>query len=64
MKKEIDIRMTLRRAIVKSGMTIPQIAEKANINRTALYNYLKGKTEMGAKNLEKVMNVVGITLDF
>lgn len=50
-----NVRMTIRREIVQSGLSIPNIAAEVGLNHNTLYNYLKGKTDMKPDNITKLL---------
>jgi transcriptional regulator with XRE-family HTH domain len=60
--KSTDIRATIKKAILSSGQSIPQIAKSAGISPCTLSNYLRGDSNMGFNNLVKVLKVLKISV--
>jgi predicted transcriptional regulator len=61
MKPE-DVRATIKKAVLKSGQSIPQIARESDISPSTLLNYLKGDSDMGLSNLIKVLRTLKISI--
>ena len=57
---KIDFRGLIKREMKKQKINTPELARRVGLNSQTLYNYLAGKTEMKATNLEKVFEVLGI----
>lgn len=61
-KKTISRCQQIKTAVLKSGLSIPQIAKRADINKATLYNYLRGRSEMNPSNMERVMKTLGMNI--
>lgn len=56
-QKETIFRTEIRTLIEKHGLSINEVARKANIRNTGtLYSYLQDRSEMTGGNIEKVLN--------
>ncbi len=60
----VDIRKIINRAAVARGMNRYQVwkACDGEVSKTAVYQFLDGKTSMSSDQLGHVLNAVGITL--
>lgn len=56
------IRKQIILALHKNKMTIPKVADACGINKSTLYNYVHGVSELTSSNLSKVMDVLHITI--
>ena len=57
---KIDFRELIKREMKKQKINIPEMARRIGLNAQTIYNYLAGKTEMKATNLEKIFEKLGI----
>jgi len=57
-----DFRSKLCKAIFVSGLSLPEVARKAGLSHACVANYLKGKTDIYAKNLIKLLEALEITV--
>jgi len=57
-----DLRTIIADAIRTQGLTIPQVAFMIDMNKSTLYNYLKGRSEMTSSNLAKLFEVLDLTV--
>jgi len=53
---KIDFRKIIKKRMKKRHINIPQLARIININQQTLYNYLAGRSELTAGNLQKIFN--------
>ena len=53
---KIDFRSEIKKLLKKKKMSIPQLAREVEMNPQTIYNYLAGRTEMTAGNLEKILS--------
>lgn len=53
-----DFRQQIRTLLKHKKISIALLARQANLNQATLYNYLAGRSEMTAANLEKVFDVL------
>jgi len=60
--ESFDFRPKLCKAILLSGFSLPEIARKAGLSHACVSNYLKGKTDIYAKNLIKLLEALEITV--
>lgn len=56
----MDFRKLIKSEMEKREMSVPALARKVELNQQTLYNYLAGKSELTAVNLEKVFEVLEI----
>ena len=56
----MDFKKIIKKQMKKQKINIPALARKVEINSQTLYNYLGGKSEMTAGNLEKVFNILNV----
>ena len=47
----------------RRGMTVTELAERAEINRSALSRWLNGHTQMKTANLERVLEVLSMSVE-
>jgi transcriptional regulator with XRE-family HTH domain len=60
--KPFDFRPKICKAVLLSGFSLPEIARKAGLSHACVSNYLKGKTDIYAKNLIKLLEALEITV--
>jgi len=60
--ESFDFRPKLCKAVLKSGLSLPEVARKAELSHACVANYLKGKTDIYAKNLVKLLEALEITV--
>ena len=53
-----DFRQQIRTLLKSKKISIALLARQANLNQATLYNYLAGRSEMTAANLERVFDVL------
>ena len=58
----VDFRQILKQKMKKQEINIPKLARMAELNQATLYNYFSGKSEMAAANLQKLFDVLNITI--
>jgi AcrR family transcriptional regulator len=56
------IREMVKKRIKELKTSVPEVSRKAGFNQVSLYNYLAGRSEMTAAYLEKVMEILGMTV--
>jgi len=62
-KLKIDFRKKIRDAFERQGKTIYQVGkEMPEINRNALYRYMRGEKDMNGQKLAEVLSACGIEL--
>ncbi len=52
---KIDFREQIKKLLKKKKMSIPRLASEVELNSQTIYNYLSGRTEITAGNLEKIL---------
>lgn len=55
---QVSFRKKILKAIEKKGTTIAKLSRLADVNTSAVYNYLNGKADMTGTNIEKLMTVL------
>ena len=55
---ETDFRKELDNLINLKKISIARLARKADLNHATVYNYIAGRSEMTAANLERLLNVL------
>ena len=58
--EKIDFRATIRRAMKKRRIQVPELARRTGLNHQTIYNYLAGRSEMTGANLERIFAELGI----
>jgi len=53
-----DFRKQVKTLLEKTKMSVPKLARQTELNQQTIYNYLAGRTEMTAKNLGKIIDVL------
>lgn len=53
-----DFRQQLKTLLRRKKTSIAKIARDADMNQATVYNYLAGRSEMTAANLEKLFNLL------
>ena len=53
-----DFKGQIRTLLRSKKLSIAKLAREAGMNQATLYNYLAGRSEMTAANLEKVFDVL------
>lgn len=58
--KQTDLRVQIRKLIVQKKISVSRLARHPDVNlhHNTVYNYLRGDTEMTAKNIEKVIDTL------
>ena len=56
-KNKIDHRDMMRTEIIESGMSIPLVARRAEVNQQTIYNYLAGRSDMTMTLYDRIMAV-------
>jgi len=59
---KIDLRKLIIKRRKQLKMSVPELARQTGLNHQTLYNYLSGKTELGADSLEKVFQALNIKI--
>jgi len=54
----MKFRDELQKRIIEKGISIAQLARKADIHQSTIYNFLKGETQMTAAKLEKLFDIL------
>ena len=55
---ETDFRKQIAELLIKKGMSIARLSRLADLSPGTVYNFLDGKSEVGAANLTKILNVL------
>lgn len=53
----------LNKAIEDSGMKIPEIAEKASIAKTTIYDWVNGRTIPKVGAMKRIAEVLGVPME-
>ena len=61
--KKPDFRKLIKKKMAAKKLSVPMMARQVELNSQTLYNYLAGRTQLGAENLEKVFEVLGIKVN-
>lgn len=56
---KIDFRKEIKKRMEKQKINTPEMARRAELNVQTMYNYLAGKSEMTAGNVEKIIMILG-----
>ena len=59
-KPDPSLRALIRRAIERDGRTLPAIAVAAEVDRTQLWRYLKGKRDIGSASADRLIAALGL----
>ncbi len=54
----LNFRDIICELLAKKNISIAKLARKADLNHCTVYNYLNGKSEMTAGNLENLLNTL------
>jgi len=57
---DVDFRGKIKKELKAKKMSVPQLARLVNLNPQTIYNYLSGKTELGADSLEEILDQLNI----
>ena len=57
----MGLREELRAAIKKQHISVAKLARRSDIHQDTIYNFLRGKSEMTAENLDKLFKVLVVT---
>jgi len=52
----LDLRKLVQIMIKKKGISVRQLAKNVKLRENTILDYINGKTEMQAKNLDKIIN--------
>ncbi len=55
---ETNFRKQISDLLIKKGMSIARLSRLADLSPGTVYNFLKGKSEVGSANLTKMLNVL------
>ena len=58
----VDFRKTIKKKMKQQKINTPEMARRLRLSQQTLYDYLAGKSEMTAKNLEAMLNELGAEL--
>ena len=58
----MDLRKTIKDSMAEQQITIPKLARRIDCNHMTLYNYFAGRTALSADRIEKIMDVLGLSL--
>ncbi len=56
--KKVDFRSEIDRLLKKKRMSVPQLAREVDLNPQTIYNYLQGRSEITAGNLERILETL------
>ena len=56
--KRINFRKQIKTGLKRQKMSIPQLARKVGLNHETIYRYLRGGSEITAKNLENILKIL------
>lgn len=62
-EEQFDFRPIIKRAILLSGLSIPEVAQLAGLRHATVYNYLKGSSDICTRNLVKIMGALKLEVD-
>ena len=54
-----DLRAQIKTAMKRKKLSVPALARELGLNQQTLYNYLSGKSELTAANLEGLLKHLG-----
>ena len=54
-----DLRAQIKTAMKRKKLSVPALARALELNQQTLYNYLAGKSELTAANLEGLLKHLG-----
>ena len=57
-KDEVDLKKKLITEIARTDISIAKLSRKADLNSGSLYNFLKGRSQLGANSLTKVLLIL------
>ena len=52
----IDFRKMLKKEMKKRKLSVPALARAVELHHQTIYDYLEGKSQITAANLEKILN--------
>lgn len=56
----MDLRKTITARMRREKISVPAVARQLECNQQTLYNYLSGRSELGAGLLEKLLEILKI----
>jgi transcriptional regulator with XRE-family HTH domain len=59
-----DLRSKIKSQMKRKKLSVPALARALGLNQQTLYNYLAGKSELTAANLEALLGELGGTISF
>ena len=61
---KLDLRKSIKRQMKKQELNVPALARAIDVNQMSLYNYLAGRSELTAANMEKLLAALGAKVVF
>jgi len=58
--ESFDFREKICKTILVSGLSLPEVAREAGLSHACVSNYLRGKTDIYANNLIKILKALDI----
>jgi len=58
--ESFDFREKICKTILGSGLSLPEVAREAGLSHACVSNYLRGKTDIYANNLIKILKALDI----